>query len=366
MSVGGEFDGAGLLAYGLARAGLRHAWLCEADEWRRSILNLRFPGVHVYPDVRAVDARAPRVDVIAGGFPCKGASTAGKRNGFEHPETVLWREMARTIRELRPRYVLVENVANILAIHDGAVWGEVVGDLATLGFDIEWDCFPAAAFGAPHLRDRVIAIAAHPDRSGWGARERDLRQRQPDAQRRADAAPDTYGAGRPRRRIAEPQECGVDRGGGRQERGTGRDQAATDADRDGRRPQSERVAGRDCAARSGDAGAASAVADDEGCDGREERDREGPRWVGTGHDVERLGVRVEWGEYEAAIRRWETVVGPAPEPLCAFRGVDARPAARVERSRLSALGDGVQLQLGELAGRRLIELEEQRLMRGAA
>jgi site-specific DNA-cytosine methylase len=57
--------------------------------------------------------------------------------GFDHPETVLWREMARAVRELRPRYVLVENVANILALHDGAVWGEVLGDLAALGFDVE-------------------------------------------------------------------------------------------------------------------------------------------------------------------------------------------------------------------------------------
>jgi site-specific DNA-cytosine methylase len=85
------------------------------------------------------------------------------QRAFDHAETVLWREMARAVGELRPRYVLVENVANILALHDGAVWGEVLGDLAALGYDVVWDCLPAAAVGAPHLRDRVFAVATHAD-----------------------------------------------------------------------------------------------------------------------------------------------------------------------------------------------------------
>jgi DNA-cytosine methyltransferase len=164
LTVGGLFDGCGLLAYGLHLAGLRHAWLCEVDPWRRSLLLDRFR-VPVARDIRDVGAAtAPRVDVIAGGFPCKGNSTAGKRTGLEHPETALWHEMARVVGELQPRFVVVENVANLLAVHDGAVWGTVLGDLAALGYRVWWDCFPAAAFGAPHLRDRVFAIAAHPDR----------------------------------------------------------------------------------------------------------------------------------------------------------------------------------------------------------
>lgn len=78
LRVGGLFDGVGLLAYGLHLAGLEHAWLCEWDEWRRGILHKRFPGIPVYDDVRHVGAsNAVRVDVIAGGFPCKGVSVAG-------------------------------------------------------------------------------------------------------------------------------------------------------------------------------------------------------------------------------------------------------------------------------------------------
>ena len=173
LSVGSLFTGIGLLDYGLHLAGLTdHRWVCEQDEWRRErILAQRFPDAVRYADVRDAGAGWEPVDVIAGGFPCKGVSAAGKREGFGHPETVLWREMARAVRELRPRYVLVENVANILGLHDGAVWGEVLGDLAALGYDVTWDCLPAAAVGAPHLRDRVFAVAALADRMAGSASE---------------------------------------------------------------------------------------------------------------------------------------------------------------------------------------------------
>jgi DNA (cytosine-5)-methyltransferase 1 len=114
LTVGSVFSGAGLLDYGLHLAGLTHAWGCEQDEWRRALWSKRF-GATCHADVRDAGSAWGRVDVVAGGFPCKGASSAGRREGFSHPETVLWREMARAVRELRPRYVLVENVRDILS-----------------------------------------------------------------------------------------------------------------------------------------------------------------------------------------------------------------------------------------------------------
>src|SRR4051812_46872471 len=92
------FSGAGLLDAGFAQAGIEHVLFCESDPWRREMLRKRWPGVPVLEDIRklrAGDADAP--DGIAGGFPCKGISSAGGRNGFDHPETVLWREMARVV-----------------------------------------------------------------------------------------------------------------------------------------------------------------------------------------------------------------------------------------------------------------------------
>jgi hypothetical protein len=91
VNVGSLFSGCGLLDYGLHLAGLEHAWLCEKDEFRRRILALRWPGVPICDDVRTVGPNAPPVDVIAGGFPCKGISSAGPQQGFGHPETALWR-----------------------------------------------------------------------------------------------------------------------------------------------------------------------------------------------------------------------------------------------------------------------------------
>lgn len=334
MIAGGLFDGIGLLAYGLHLAGIQHAWLCEVDPWRRSILQQRWPGVPVFDDVRAVGARsAQRVELVAGGFPCKGVSTAGKQNGFDHPETVLWREMARAVGELRPRYVLVENVANILALHDGAVWGEVLGDLAALGYDVEWDCIPAAAVGAPHLRDRVFAVAHHSD--GMAGKAPLALDGRPGALARPSAV----------ERAERP-----DRG------------AAADACGDGLRAQPQPEPGGEGAPVAACPG--QAAADTRG--GRLAQQPVGDRAqalagldLHTGDDAERRGVRVEWGDYGPAIRRWEAVHGPAPEPL--VRRVDDRGAARVERSRLSALGDGVQVQVGRLVGEHIIGLERRRM-----
>jgi DNA (cytosine-5)-methyltransferase 1 len=165
LTHGSYFTGIGLLDLGLCLAGLDEPeWVCELDDWRRdAILARRFPRA-----VRHETFETPEPTTSPASTSSPAASPAreqapGKRNGFDHPETVLWREMARAVGELRPRYVVVENVANILALHDGAVWGEVLGDLAALGYDVVWDCLPAAAVGAPHLRDRVFAVATYAD-----------------------------------------------------------------------------------------------------------------------------------------------------------------------------------------------------------
>jgi DNA (cytosine-5)-methyltransferase 1 len=93
---------------------------------------------------------------ICGGFPCQDISNAGKRAGITGERSGLWSEFARIIRELRPRYVLVENVAALLG---SGSYQPFLGNLAALGYDAEWECIPAAAVGAPHLRDRLFIVA---------------------------------------------------------------------------------------------------------------------------------------------------------------------------------------------------------------
>lgn len=125
-----------------------------------SICSCRFDGTppecrwckrHV-EDITGLDCYA---DVIAGGFPCEGTSNAGERDGLSDDGSGLWREFARIIRLLRPRFVIVENVAGLLV----RGFGDILRDLAESGYDAEWQVLPAAAFGCDHLRERVFIIA---------------------------------------------------------------------------------------------------------------------------------------------------------------------------------------------------------------
>jgi DNA (cytosine-5)-methyltransferase 1 len=167
MRFGSLCSGIGGLDLGLERAGMQVAWQVEIEEWRRQRLARHWPAVPRHKDVRLVDARElERVDLICGGFPCEDISRAGRRAGIEGAKSGLWSHFARLIGDLRPSYVLVENSTSLL------VRGleRVLADLAALGYDAEWDCLPAAAFGAPHIRDRLYLLA-YPGGGRHGAPE---------------------------------------------------------------------------------------------------------------------------------------------------------------------------------------------------
>jgi DNA (cytosine-5)-methyltransferase 1 len=158
-TFGSLFAGIGGIDLGLERAGWECRFQVEWDEYCQHVLAHHWPDVPRYGDITAVDwSGVERVDLLAGGFPCQPVSAAGSQRAQED-ERWLWPEFARAIRALRPRYVLVENVVNLLAVNDGTAFGDVVGDLASSGYDAEWDCLPAAAFGAPHERDRLWLVA---------------------------------------------------------------------------------------------------------------------------------------------------------------------------------------------------------------
>jgi DNA (cytosine-5)-methyltransferase 1 len=159
MLVGSLFSGIGGLDLGLERAGMKIVWQVENNEYCRRILKQHWPAVNLYGDVRKIDFRETEpVDLICGGFPCQPVSYAGKRQG-DKDERWLWPEFYRAVREARPRWVLVENVPGLLSAQNGRLFGGILRDLATSGYDAEWDCIPAAAFGAPHLRYRVFLVA---------------------------------------------------------------------------------------------------------------------------------------------------------------------------------------------------------------
>jgi len=167
LYVGSLFSGAGLGDIAAEAIGLSHAWFCECDPFARAVLARRWPDVPVYHDVRDIHGQDVKpVDIVIGGFPCQDISCAGSGAGLAGKRSGLWFEYARIIRELRPQYAVVENVKALL----GRGLHRVLGDLAEIGYDAEWDVFPAAAFGAPHLRERLILVAySGGDRGAAGA-----------------------------------------------------------------------------------------------------------------------------------------------------------------------------------------------------
>lgn len=158
LTVGSLFSGVGLCDLGLSWAGMRHAFFCEVDPFCRSILAKHWPGVPIYENVRGLrGVDLPPVDVLCGGFPCQDVSlaAAGKRRGITGKRSGLWNEYARLIKEIRPKYVIAENVPGLLA----AGIETVLRDLAAVGYDAEWEVLSAAALGAPHRRERVFLVA---------------------------------------------------------------------------------------------------------------------------------------------------------------------------------------------------------------
>ena len=187
MNVLDLFSGIGGFSLGLERAGMRTVAFCEIDHFCRKVIARNFPGRPIFDDVRTLtgkivaDAicgqvreqprgrdgasrtgssqpgqpRVQRIDLICGGFPCQDISVAGKGAGIEGERSGLWSEYARIIREVRPRYAIIENVSALL----GRGLQRVLWDLAQIGYDAEWHAIPASAVGAPHRRDRVWIVA---------------------------------------------------------------------------------------------------------------------------------------------------------------------------------------------------------------
>ena len=173
--VGSLFSGIGGFDLGLERTGgFEVAWQVEWDSYCQKVLAKHWPGVPCYGDIHDVGVHnlAP-VDVLVGGFPCQPVSVAGKRKG-QDDDRWLWPEFGRLIRELRPRYVLVENVPGLLV----RGMGDVLGDLSTFGYDAQWGIVSAASVGAPHLRKRIFIMAhANSDREEWDQSENWQRSR---------------------------------------------------------------------------------------------------------------------------------------------------------------------------------------------
>jgi DNA (cytosine-5)-methyltransferase 1 len=155
------FSGIGGFSLGLERTGgFETVAFCEIEPFPRRVLAKHWPEVPCYDDVRTLTAArlaadGISVDVICGGFPCQDISYAGNGAGMEGKRSGLWSEIARLTSELQPAFVIVENVAALL---DRGM-GRVLGDLAEIGYDAEWQVIRGPEVGIPQKRPRVWIVA---------------------------------------------------------------------------------------------------------------------------------------------------------------------------------------------------------------
>lgn len=158
IKIGSLFAGIGGFERGIESAieGAETIWQVEREPFCQKVLRKHWPHSKIYNDVRDITREnVEPVDMLLGGFPCQDISLAGKGEGLDGKKSGLWWEMHRIISELRPRVVVMENVAAI-TIRGGL---DVVGSLASIGYDSEWRIISARDFGAPHRRDRWFCVS---------------------------------------------------------------------------------------------------------------------------------------------------------------------------------------------------------------
>lgn len=262
------------------------SWLCEIEDAPAQVCDVRFPGVPNLHDLTAIDwSNVAPVDVLSAGYPCQPFSAAGRRKGTNDVRH-LWPFIAEAVRVLRPRLVVLENVAG----HRSLGFGDVLRDLARIGYVGSWESVRASDVGACHRRERVFILATDADFSGRDGREplkvRGSWWRTPATGVGQDVLANAHGwglkvggehdGGAIERCLEAPRRDDVDRLG----------TPATDPSGEGRGQQGH-------AAGSREAGS--------GTPARPARSGEGT---------------VEWGDFAAAIRRHEVLAGrPAPRPV---------------------------------------------------
>ena len=160
MKHGSLFSGIGGFDLAAEWMGWENVFHCEIAEFPRKILNYYWPNAESYEDIKKTDFTkwCGTVDIISGGFPCQPYSAAGKRLGKED-DRHLWPEMLRVIWEVKPQWVVGENVRGLLNWNGGLVFHEVCSDLENIGYEVQAFIIPASGINAPHQRERLWIVA---------------------------------------------------------------------------------------------------------------------------------------------------------------------------------------------------------------
>src|SRR6188768_1095834 len=154
------FSGIGGFDLAASWMGWENVFQCEIDPYCQAVLKKNFPQTKRYGDIKQLDATPYRgtIDILTGGFPCQPYSLAGKRKGNKD-DRHLWPEMLRVITEVRPTYIVAENVYGLINWSKGLVFEQVQTDLENIGYEVTPVILPACSANAPHKRDRIWFIA---------------------------------------------------------------------------------------------------------------------------------------------------------------------------------------------------------------
>ena len=174
LSILDLFSGIGGFSYAAEQlvGGFKTIAFCDSDEPCRKVLRKHWPNTPIFTDVRSLQAKdiqplCPNgLSLITAGFPCQDLSVAGKQAGYDGERSVLFYEIIRLAGELRPDFLLLENVRNLLSHKDGETFQETLFQIAKAGYDAEWAVIPASDLGACHRRERIWIIA-HAQSCTW-------------------------------------------------------------------------------------------------------------------------------------------------------------------------------------------------------
>ncbi|NLF84079.1 MAG: DNA (cytosine-5-)-methyltransferase [Candidatus Gastranaerophilales bacterium] len=155
------FAGIGGFHLGMTRAGFKCAGWCELDKYCQKLYRAyhNVEGLYFEADATKINtAELPEFDILVGGFPCQAFSIAGKRQGFDDVRGTLFFELARILKDKRPRYFIFENVKGLLSHDDGKTFATIIGVLANIGYSVEWQVLNSKFFGVPQNRERVFIV----------------------------------------------------------------------------------------------------------------------------------------------------------------------------------------------------------------
>ena len=171
------FSGGGGFRQGADKAGIKTIAFCEIDKnaakFYKQAYNSKANGEIYYDDATTINTNTlPDFDLLLAGFPCQAFSIAGHRRGFEDTRGTLFFEVARILRDKRPRYFVLENVKGLLSHENGKTFQTILTILSDLGiYSIEWALLNSKFFGVPQNRERVF-IVGYPRKKEGGVAEK--------------------------------------------------------------------------------------------------------------------------------------------------------------------------------------------------